>query len=291
MLSTILKNKPGHSWRFEAIGTHWLIETTASLDDTVKDIISKRIDEFDQIYSRFRNDSLVSKIAIKAGNYDFPTDAETLVRFYQALYKATDGSMSPLIGGALVEAGYDKNYSLRPGIVHDIAQWDDVMEWNGATLTAKQPITLDFGAAGKGYLIDFVAGILKKNGHNEYTVDASGDVRVRGDEQRIGLENPYDPTSVIGVMNVKDASICASATNRRTWGCWHHVIDAKTAKPVNDVVATWVVASSTCTADGLATALFFVDADKLREWEFQYVRLHSDGRIDHSPKFVGELFL
>ena len=69
------------------------------------------------------------------------------------------------------------------------------------------------------------------------------------------------------------------------------MIDSRTGKPVREVVATWVVAETTMVADGLATALFFVPADKLAAWDFEYVRLYADGTIERSADFVGELYV
>ncbi|MER5185437.1 hypothetical protein ABT009_45440 [Streptomyces sp. NPDC002896] len=60
---------------------------------------------------------------------------------------------------------------------------------------------------------------------------------------------------------------------------------------VGRVVATWVVADETALADGLATALFFTEAQRLAEtFQFAYVRMYADGRAEHSPDFVGEPF-
>jgi thiamine biosynthesis lipoprotein len=175
----------------------------------------------------------------------------------------------------------------------DVPRWDDVMTWDGTKVTTTQPILLDFGAVGKGYLVDLVAELLEQRGVGEYVIDASGDIRHHGgNEQIIGLENPMDPSLAIGTAKLQNASLCASATNRRKWGNGlHHVIDGRTGKPTDDVIATWVVADTTAAADGLATALFFVGAERLKDWKFQYVRLHSDGKIEHSHDFVGELFI
>ena len=280
-----------NKWQFEAIGTHWSIETERPINEHVRTIITNRIEEFDKTYSRFREDSLVSEVAGKAGEYDFPTDASKLIGLYKKLYDATDGAVSPLVGNALVEAGYDKDYSLQPGTVHVVPKWDEIMRWQGTRVTTTQPATLDFGAAGKGYLVDIVGELLERNEHEMYVIDASGDIQTRGDSEVIGLENPHDPEQVIGVMKVENASLCASAVNRRVWGKWHHVIDPRTGRPVSEVVATWVSAPTTMEADGLATALFFASSDVLSDWSFQYVRLLGDGRIEHSPNFVGELYL
>lgn len=286
------KIKPKHSWQFEALGTRWRIETLQPLAADVKAKITARIETFDKTYSRFRDDSLVARLAAASGTYEFPGDVRELIEFYELLYKVTDGAVSPLVGDALVQAGYDKEYSLQPGRIEPVPAWDEAMAWRGSRVTTATPLTLDFGAAGKGYMNDMIGGILERAGYKTYVVDASGDVRVRGTIETIGLENPFDPASVIGVAEVADASLCASAINRRAWADdWHHVIDPRTGKPANDILATWVIADTTMVADGLATALFFVPASKLAAWDFDYVRLHANGTIERSADFVGELYV
>jgi thiamine biosynthesis lipoprotein len=285
------KNKPAHNWQFEAIGTQWSIETARALDVDERTAISELIDSFDRTYSRFRDDSLVSSMATKAGVYTFPGDALQLIGFYRELYRATNGAVSPLVGQLLSEAGYDKTYSLQPGQISKVPAWDEVMQWDDLTVEMSRPALLDFGAAGKGYLADLVGELLERSGYEQYVVDASGDIRTRGITEVVGLENPFDASTVIGAVPLRDASLCASATNRRTWGDWHHIVDPKRRLPMRSIVATWVVGSSTMVADGLATALFFVPAKELSGWEFQYVRLHANGMIERSEDFVGELYI
>lgn len=280
-------------WQFAAIGTQWSIETPVVISDEVKVLVTDTFDQFDKTYSRFRDDSLVMTVAQQPGTYTFPDTSIEFIAIYQKLYAATDGAVTPLVGDALVSMGYDKDYTLQPKDIPAVPRWGDGIEWQGPILTTRRPVTLDFGAVGKGYLVDIIAGTLESNGIDTYTIDASGDVRHHGPTpQVIGLENPHDTTRVIGTMTIQNASLCASATNRRRWANGlHHVIDGRTSKPTNEIVATWVAAASTAVADGIATALFFVDAERLREWDFQFVRLYANGKIEHSEDFVGELFI
>lgn len=279
---------------FDAIGTRWSIETDEPLSARVKQEITSRIETFDVTYSRFRDDSLVSKLTQRAGEYQFPNDAEPLIEWYRKLYDATSSAFTPLVGDTLNALGYDSRYSFQQSEVVKPKKWDAVMTWSDATVTTRQPVTLDFGAAGKGYLVDIIGALLEQSGYTSYVIDASGDVRHRGTkEQVIGLENPNDPTRVIGAVPLKNASICASATNRRQWGNGlHHVIDGKSGKPTNEVVASWVIAETTMIADGIATALFFSNVNELQSLgDFQFVRLYSDGKVEYSKEFVGELFV
>lgn len=283
---------PAHSYHFSALGTKWVIETRAELPDGLKNEIGEWLERFDQNYSRFRDDSLVRQMADSAGTFAFPDSANEIIGFYKKLYDVTDGKVTPLIGRTLESAGYDKNYSLQSGFVASTPGWDTVMKWQGSQVVTTTPLVLDIGAAGKGYAVDAITSLLDSYTINDYVVDASGDIRHRGsDMQRIGLENPTDTSKVIGVIELQNASLCASASNRRKWGDWNHIIDPTNNTPVEDIVATWVVAESAMVADGLATALFFVGPEKLAQWQFQYVRLYASGRAEYSPKLNGELFV
>jgi FAD:protein FMN transferase len=279
---------------FEAIGAPWRITTPEPLPQGVSEAIETRIDEFDAVYSRFRADSLVTRIAETSGSWQFPPDAAPLFALYRTLYNATEGAMSPLVGARLENLGYDRDYSLTPKTESiDVPVWDDIMHWDGTRLTTTGPVLVDVGAAGKGYLVDLVAVVLRDSGVDEYLIDASGDLLHRGATPvRVGLEHPFDPTKAIGVCELSNAALCASAPGRRSWGPGlHHILDATTGLPTDTVAATWALASSGLKADGLATALFFATAPALGAgFKFEYVRMFPDSRIEYSRAFPGELF-
>jgi thiamine biosynthesis lipoprotein len=279
---------------FEAIGVPWRIMTPSPVSPRVERAIDERIDEFDAVYSRFRADSLVTSIARESGSWQFPPDASPLFALYRALYNATEGAMSPLVGARLEDLGYDRDYTLRPrNEVVDVPVWDDVMQWDGTRLTTTAPTLVDVGAAGKGYLIDLVAVVLRDAGIDEYLIDASGDLLHRGATPvRVGLEHPSDPTQAIGICELSNAALCASAPGRRAWGPGlHHILDATTGLPTETVAATWALAPTGLHADGLATALFFASAPALSaRFTFEYVKMFPDSRIEYSRSFPGELF-
>jgi len=284
---------PKHSLVFEALGTQWSIETIAALPETLIQHIHARIATFDATYSRFRSDSLIANIAKKEGSFVFPDDADALFIFYRQLYDVTEGKVTPLIGEMLERAGYDAHYSFVPGMQSPLPHWYDVLQWRRPILTTTQSVVLDVGAAGKGYLVDIVCRLLDDAGVNEYVVDASGDLRHRGVRHNmVGLEDPRDPSKVIGVIDIMNKSLCASASHRRTWGNgFHHIFDPDKAAPATNIIATWVVADEGLVADGLATALFFVDPPALaRDFSFDYVRMYADGAIDYSYGFEARLY-
>ncbi|HWC57478.1 MAG TPA: FAD:protein FMN transferase [Candidatus Paceibacterota bacterium] len=279
---------------FDAIGTRWQIDIFSPVGDSdaLEKKVRDRIEVFDRHYSRFRSDSLVHEMATKEGVYPLPEDARKLFDFYRELYEATDGLVTPLIGGLMEDAGYDAVYSLHPKeVVRAVPSWEEAMVYRGDTLEIIKPVLLDVGAAGKGYLIDLVGALLEKEGVTAYTVDAGGDILHRGEAVRVGLEDPEDATKAIGIATIADGSICASATNRRRWGAFHHVMHPRTRTATEGIAAVWTVAASALVADGLATALFFVPPERLKEiFDFAYVLLNDDRSVVVSGDFPGEVF-
>ena len=151
---------------------------------------------------------------------------------------------------------------------------------------------LDFGAGGKGYLIDLVGQVLEENTIHEYCIDAGGDILQKSKTPiRVGLENPENVNQVVGVCTLANASICGSAGNRRAWGDFTHIINPKTLSSYGDIIAVWVVADTALVADALATCLFFVPASTLASaYEFEYVLIRKDHSIEKSANFKGQLF-
>jgi thiamine biosynthesis lipoprotein len=282
-----------HKHTFDAIGTKWQIETLEMLSDAILNDTHDIVESYDRIYSRFRPNSTVTQMTKMAGTYVFTNDSIELMEFYRTLYNLSDGQVTPLIGSMLEKAGYDATYSLQTQKQQTVPSWDEAMQWNGATVTTTRPITLDIGAAGKGYLIDIISQLLARNNIDEYVIDASGDILHKGSSENVvGMEHPLDSSKIIGTVSVQNSSLCASASNRRAWGKgMHHIFDPYTKQPTHDIIATWVIAKQAMIADGIATALFFTDPKKLlQSFDFQYVRMHQDGSLEFSSQFNKGLF-
>jgi thiamine biosynthesis lipoprotein len=282
------------SWRFEAIGTSWEIVTAAPLGADRRAAVSALIERFDAEWSRFRADSVVSGLAAGGGRVPAPADAPAMLDAFRALSAATGGAVNPLVGGSLERLGYDPAYTLAAGVpVAAPAGWTSLLTWDDGILSLAAPAVIDVGALGKGRLVDLVLDLVHADGAGDVVVDAGGDLAVRGAPQRVGLEHPFDPSRAIGVWEVTDAALCASAVNRRAWGDGlHHVLDARTGVPVRTIAATWAVAADAMTADAIATALFFDGGPRLaHDGGVEWVRMTTDGAVQWSPGCRADLFV
>lgn len=214
-------------------------------------------------------DSIVSVVGREGGTIPVGDDGEAMMRLYSRLSAATHGAVNPLIGATMDHLGYDASYRLTPapGAPHSVPSWEGRFRGTTALLTLPAGNVLDVGAIGKGRLVDVVTDILRRARIDAFTVDAGGDMRhVGGRPLRVALEHPFHPNRAVGVVELGDAALAASATNRRAWAEGiHHVIDARNGRPVQGIVATWAVARTTMLADAASTAAFFLSPARVLE--------------------------
>jgi thiamine biosynthesis lipoprotein len=280
---------------FEGIGTHWVIDLYNLSDDfdlpNLERLILDRVEKYDQDYSRFRKDSMVWKMSVHRGWYTLPPDGEKMLDLYKQIYDLTGGKVTPLVGDLISGLGYDQMYSFRTAKTEPVFAWNEAIELIGRKIEIKKNVLMDFGAAGKGHLVDLLSNLLVDNGVKSFLIDGGGDIYSRECNQKIGLENPNNSKEVIGVVWVNNASICASATNRRVWGGYHHIIDPVTRKSTVGIVATWVIAKEAILADMLATCLFFVDPEVLKKhFDFEYLILDEEMQASGTKVFREGLF-
>ena len=305
-------------FNFKAIGTSWQIDIYQDVDEKreakILFDVKNRIEIFESNYSRFRDNSIVTQISGNYNNFEdnteesteknngniaepkvftLPDDAEKMLSLYHELYTLTDGYFTPFIGNLLSDAGYDAKYSLETKEELSIPpKWDDVIEYHHPKLLVKKPVLLDFGAAGKGYIIDLVGELLGENNIHDYCIDAGGDILHKNKTPiRIGLENPENTGQVIGVYTLENGSLCGSAGNRRAWGNFNHIMNPKTLNSKTEIIAVWVKAESAMLADALTTCLFFVPSKILLEkYKFEYCIMRKDFSIEKSSDFYAEFF-
>lgn len=234
-----------------ALGTGIIISSSKPISQRVQKRIRAFVEEYESVLSRFREDSLVSRMACAAagGEFEFPTWAQPLFALYSEFYAATHGAFDACIGADLLALGYNNSVHFIPqsaaGASSNIGSWSNYrralpVTWAdisrdsvGTTLCTNQPVQLDFGAAGKGYFVDLVTQIIKEelSGDSpadsdspadfDFWVNAGGDMRAcfskENSQIKVALENPFDTTQAVGVASIASGALCASSNARRRW--------------------------------------------------------------------------
>ena len=321
-------------------------QMTDSAESDMREAVAALLRTYEHTLSRFREDSLVAAMrrATHGGSFVFPDWAGGLFDLYDALHEASDGAIDPCVGEDLTRLGYGPAYTFAAqpnaraytGAVHGRATWHGSVERHGCTLITRGPVSLDFGACGKGYAVDLIAALLRDGGCNTerndernternadhhagpnanraadraLVIDAGGDLLVHLTQSpdqpvplRVALEHPSDSTQAVGVAEIMDGALCASAPSRRHWGeqsgmRLHHLLNAIDGMPADSVAAAWAyvpqqAAFPCATADGLATALFVTPPDRLRaRFRFECAFIDADGMLHASQDFPATLFL
>ncbi len=242
----------GNVTAFErALGTGIIISSSVPISQRVQNRIRAFVEEYESVLSRFRADSLVSRMARAehGGEFEFPAWAGPLFALYSEFYSATRGAFDACIGADLLALGYNNSVQFVPESAASASDdsdswanyrrslpitWADISrDSSSATLCTNQPVQLDFGAAGKGYFVDLVTQIIKEELGSDlpaysdspvdfdFLVNAGGDMRAcfseENDQIKVALENPFDTTQAVAVASIASGALCASSSARRRW--------------------------------------------------------------------------
>lgn len=283
---------PRYMFKFESMGTVLEIQIFDEIQDleTVKKEILEFTKYFDETYSRFKEDSLVTKISKSSGVFTVPPEFTEILKMYVRLNTLTEGAVNPLIGNTISDLGYDSNYSLqkKESIRNSPDLYQTLKIIDERTIETKENVLIDIGAIGKGYWVDKVCEILNRNEIKKYLVNGSGDIYYKNNtnKMRVGLESPTEENILIGYTEIQNQSICCSGVKNRSWGKGlHHIVNANTKKPTENYKAIWTIAKSAMLSDALATALFFVLPEKLSDFDFEYLTIDTTNEIKSSNAF------
>lgn len=127
-------------------------------------------------------------------------------------------------------------------------------------VTASGEITtagIDPSGLVKGWAVDRAAEILDAAGVRNYSINAGGDVRVRGGALpdpfwRIGIQHPFVPDRVAAVVQATDLAIATSGTYARG----EHIVNPHTGRPPRGVLSVTITGPDLATADAYATAIY-----------------------------------
>ncbi len=286
-------------FRYESMGTHWAVTLWDTMSDAafadMQQTIEKRSYDFDHTFSRFIKNSFIWSLTEKMGIVEVPKDLVNMLQLYETLYDATSGHCNPLIGFTISDLGYDADYSLMPkNTIRPVPPLHEALSIIDDThIELRASVLIDLGALGKGYFVDVIATYLKEKNIARFLVNGSGDIYYQGNGTpiRAGLEHPDDPTKAIGVLELMQGALCASAGNRRRWAMYQHTINPFSLTSPEEIIATWVMAESTALADGLATCLFMTEPESLDNvLSFEYCLLNKEYKIKNSASFTAEFF-
>jgi thiamine biosynthesis lipoprotein len=222
---------------FRSMGCDVLLPDSAPLDD-----VRALFDLRDLRFSRFHDSSELNRVnASPRGLTLVSEEFASMLSLALDAARATGGLVTPAAGGALIAAGYDRDFPRLPldGVAVEPARVPSfrAISVRGNALLRTEPVILDLNGVVKGQTVDD-ALILLGNGW----VSAGGDVATTV-PLVVGL--PGGDT-----ITLERGGLATSSVDVRTWrrggAPQHHLIDPATGLPSDSPWRDVTVAAQSC---------------------------------------------
>jgi thiamine biosynthesis lipoprotein len=273
----------------KTMGTTYHIKVVAGYFKDTNDLkgrIEKRLKEINQSMSTYIRDSEISQFnALSRSGEKFliSDDFFYVVTIAEKIFTLTsgawDGTMKPVVdlwgfGGSnhtnkIPSEKEIQDALLNTGFGHvKISPHQYLIKTKGS-------ISLDLASIAKGFAVDQMASMLKKDGMQNFLVEIGGEgyasgVRKDGKPWKVGINRPHQDApidQVYKVLALKNKAFATSGDYRNFFEHkgkrFSHILDPRNGLPVANGVVSVSIIADTCTfADGLATAIMVMGHEK-----------------------------
>lgn len=284
--------------------------------DTLHNSIKRLLSEIEAQTNRYKEDSEISRLNRKSGREALKLSKhlfkiiEASLKYCRLSEDQLDISIGPLLD--LWRKSEKENILPDSGQIKKALQLVDFRKIK--LYTGKQEVfleqkgmSLDLGAAVKGYAADCTVALLKKNNVQWGLLDFGGNIYALGQKNnqrkwRIGLQDPFSARGKsLAYLDVSNRAVVSSGSYERFYTIkgknYHHIFDVKSGFPVkNSLVAVSVISKSALEADLLSTLLFLMGLEKgmdfvMRDPDIHAVFISHDKQIHVSASLKEDFYL
>lgn len=303
------------------MGTSWSVRIAAPPDAldpaALQSALEERLAEVNALMSTYDPDSQLSRFNAAPPDVWFEVDPELLevVGAARELSEATDGAFDVTVGPLVNLWGFGPGAEVTRGEIPadaDVAAALARTGWERLELRSEPPalrksgrLLVDLSAIAKGYGVDALATLIEETGAERWLVEIGGELRARGLNARglpwqVGIEVPDATRRGLAreAIGLEAGAVATSGDYRNFFTVdgvrYSHTIDPASGRPVtHDVASVTVVHPSAMWADGWATALNVLGAERglpiaeARDLPVSFVRYGEDGLLEvASPAFA-----
>jgi thiamine biosynthesis lipoprotein len=268
------------------MGTTWHVTLVGrGHAPTLQGKIEQRLEEVNQSLSTYREDSEIRRFNrfARVGeefrvSSDFLRVMKVAARVFELSGGAWDGTVMPLVdlwgfGPAGPVGDPPADEAIAAGLARVGFAKIEIRD-SGALVKHDASVTLDLASIAKGYGVDQVAELVRREGFTDFIVEIGGEVRAGGARPdgrpwRVGVSRPRPdarPEEIYRVAFLKDEGFATSGDYHnyfvRDGVRYSHVLDPRSGRPVTNRVVSVSIRAPDCTlADGLATAVMVMGAE------------------------------
>lgn len=259
-------------FKFKALWTICVITLVYEEKTWINKIINnyhKQILDFEKEFSRFREDSTLSKLN-KLKKLEVSDDFLILINKSREIYKLTNWYFNPLIDVRKIWYTHnfeEKNFE-KLEIDEDLSFEEVKNYWN--LLEIGKYMNLDFWSIAKWYLAEKISNDLVKIWYKNNLVNIWGDIYVNwknleNKPWQIAINNPQDENNSI-IIEISNSSISTSWTYLRNWEIswerFHHIRNPFSRKQENELISVSIIHERWYFTDAIATAIIAMWKDK-----------------------------
>ncbi len=285
---------------FEAMACHCEIALAGLPDEaSSRALAAQAIAEVRRIetkYSRYRADSIVSRINAAAGGDPVACDDETLSLLdYANSMHQSSGGLFDITSGVLRRAWNFKQprvpteAELAP--LRALIGWPEVQRDGALLRLPRAGMELDFGGFGKEYAADRAGALLATQGLRHGYVNLGGDFRVIGPKPdgspwMMGIQHPRQRGALVATIPVSQGGLATSGDYERFFELdgrrYCHILDPRSGMPVTQWQTVSVLAPLARVAGHCSTVAMLLQAEGLRFLEasgMDYLAVDQQGHI------------
>lgn len=295
---------------FKAMGSRCEFRLAAADQTQAEALAQMAVSEVHRIeakYSRYRSDSVVSKIAAQAGIGWVACDGETmaLLDLADTLYQQS-GGLFDVTSGVLRRAWNLSEPRLPSApdleMLRQLVNWPSVVRDSSRIRLPRVGMELDFGGFGKEYAADRAAGVLMGSGVLHGYVNLGGDIRVLGPQPDgrpwlMGIQDPRRMDRMVATIPMAGGALATSGDYERFFQLggqrYSHIVHPQSGYPVDYWRSISVLAPSALTAGGISTIAMLKQGQAqafLESAGLHYFAVDADGRVimnRHRPLDTG----
>jgi thiamine biosynthesis lipoprotein len=249
-------------------------------------------------YTRYRDDSLTTRINRAAGGAAVAIDAETaaLLAYADECHRLSGGRFD-LTSGVLRRVWDFRQTPPKLPDAGAIAAATALVGWNRferderAVRLPEPGMEIDFGGIGKEYAADRAATVCAEHGIRHGLVNLGGDVRALGPQPdgapwRVGIQHPRREHTTIATVLLESGAVATSGDYQRYFEIagerYCHILDPRSGCPVAHWQSVSVVAPLCVVAGSCATIAMLMGRDAesfLHEQGLRHVAVDADGTL------------
>jgi thiamine biosynthesis lipoprotein len=243
------------------------------------------VDRIDRLMSHYKADSALSRINREAALHPVPVESELFDFLADALRygRDSDGAFDITVGPLMKAWGFFRGDGRLPSESELAAARSHVgarhVILNAADRTIRfdEPgVALDLGGIAKGYAVDRVVDLFKRD-HITAALISAGGSTIYGmgappgrTAWTVEIQDPFGGSRIATTVSLKDRALSVAGSSEKSFETggvrYSHIMDPRTGRPVQGVLSVAVLAASGTAGDALDDAFFVLGPERSRSY-------------------------